>query len=317
MQLPAADQFLPGPAPPAAVSSAAVSCILVVVGAIVFRSAQLVAAAGDPFAHVKAFNPSWDAVGALPLIILGFACHTNVSVARACMFRCWVNGTCLPQPAAPTRTPALSRFISTPGTSPLHLLVASHMPPLPQVISVFTELEQQPVIFRISLNSASPGASAAADDAGGTAAAQQPDAAAALRPAGGSNGSWRRRRPKTAKLTGMVAVVALSVGLTAGMYSATGVAAALLLTCKWPGAAPFQAAQEGLPAQACHATLCCHNLSLGAMLTAWHQPAPCLSKSLLKFQFPSSICLCQASWATSLSRTPTPISYSTLTHKTS
>lgn len=62
----------------AAVSSAAVSCILVVVGTIVLRSAQLVAAAGEPFARVKAFNPSWDALGALPLIILGFACHTNV-----------------------------------------------------------------------------------------------------------------------------------------------------------------------------------------------------------------------------------------------
>ena len=109
------------------------------------------------------------------------------------------------------------------------------MPPLPQVISVFTELEQQPVIFRTSLTSASPGAAGAADgadDAGATAAAQQLEAAAALRPAGGSNGSWRRRRPKTAKLTGMVAVVVLSVGLTALLYSATGAAAALLLTCK-------------------------------------------------------------------------------------
>lgn len=52
-------------------------------------------------------------------------------------------------------------------------------------------------------------------------------AAAALRPAGGSNGSWRKRRPKTAKLIGMVAVVALSVGLTAVLYTATGALAAL------------------------------------------------------------------------------------------
>ena len=76
--LPLLTQSVPTPAPCAAASSAAVSCILVVVGTIVFRSAQLVAAAGDPFAHVKAFNLSWDALGALPLVILGFACHTNV-----------------------------------------------------------------------------------------------------------------------------------------------------------------------------------------------------------------------------------------------
>ena len=93
---------------------------------------------------------------------------------------------------------------------------------MPQVISVFTELEQQPVIFRTSINAATPATVPAACEAAEVAPAHQLGAAATLRPAGGSNGSWRRRQPKTAKLIGMVGVVALSVSLTAVLYSATG-----------------------------------------------------------------------------------------------
>ncbi len=91
-----------------------------------------------------------------------------------------------------------------------------------QVISVFTELEQQPVMFRTSINAATPATVPAACEAAEVAPAHQLGAAATLRPAGGSNGSWRRRQPKTAKLIGMVGVVALSVSLTAVLYSATG-----------------------------------------------------------------------------------------------
>lgn len=66
---------LPPPAPsaPAAASSAAVCCILVVVGAVMFRSIQTVRSPGHSWDGVRAANPSWDALGALSLVVLGFA----------------------------------------------------------------------------------------------------------------------------------------------------------------------------------------------------------------------------------------------------
>lgn len=85
---------------------------------------------------------------------------------------------------------------------------------------MFNELEHQPVLFRSSLTAPAPGAAPPVDAAAVPAGRQL--GAAALQPASSGSSSWRRRQPKTPKLQGMVAVVGLSVGLTAVLYSLTG-----------------------------------------------------------------------------------------------
>ncbi|KAI3436527.1 hypothetical protein D9Q98_005944 [Chlorella vulgaris] len=61
-----------------AVSSACVSGLMVVVGAVVYRSVQIVLAPDYSWASVRAFNPSPSFLSALPLIIFAFHCHTNL-----------------------------------------------------------------------------------------------------------------------------------------------------------------------------------------------------------------------------------------------
>jgi amino acid permease len=56
----------------AAVSSACVSGLMVVVGAVVYRSVQIVLAPDYSWAPVRAFNPSPSFLSALPLIIFAF-----------------------------------------------------------------------------------------------------------------------------------------------------------------------------------------------------------------------------------------------------
>lgn len=57
----------------AAVSSLAVSAILLVVGAVVYGSVRIVNSPGYSWAGVRAFNPSAEFFGALPLIVLSFS----------------------------------------------------------------------------------------------------------------------------------------------------------------------------------------------------------------------------------------------------
>ncbi|KAL4856165.1 Proline dehydrogenase 1 [Chlorella vulgaris] len=61
-----------------AVSSLAVFAILLVVGTVVYGSVMIVSSPGHSWAGVRAFNPSAEFFGALPLIVLSFSCHTNV-----------------------------------------------------------------------------------------------------------------------------------------------------------------------------------------------------------------------------------------------
>ena len=53
--------------------------ILGVVGAVAARSVQRLAAAADPWADVRAFSPTPRFWSALPILVFGFQCHTNVS----------------------------------------------------------------------------------------------------------------------------------------------------------------------------------------------------------------------------------------------
>lgn len=62
----------------AGVSALTLWGLFVVVGVIVFRSVQLLRAAEDPWAGTQAFSCSWRFWEAVPIVVFGFQCHTNV-----------------------------------------------------------------------------------------------------------------------------------------------------------------------------------------------------------------------------------------------
>ena len=57
--------------------------LMVVVGAVVYRSAQIVGGPDYSWAPVAAFNPSWSFFTALPLIIFAFQASAPVGTAAA------------------------------------------------------------------------------------------------------------------------------------------------------------------------------------------------------------------------------------------
>lgn len=61
-----------------AVSSLCIYGLMAVTACIVIRSAQIVSSDGYSYDDVRAFNPSLSFLTALPIIVFGFQCHTNV-----------------------------------------------------------------------------------------------------------------------------------------------------------------------------------------------------------------------------------------------
>lgn len=152
----------------AGVSALTLYGLFVVVGAIVYRSVQIVKVDPSHWGQMSPFSPSWEFLAALPIFVFGFQCHTNV-------------------------------------------------------IAVFDEMDDDPVIFRTPSSQSLAGEASSAGEAPGAPSGPQVSRALHYTQLPVWSRSMSRRKLKSPKLMGMVWVVITAIGITCFFYCAVGV----------------------------------------------------------------------------------------------
>lgn len=199
----------------AAVSSLCVWGLLVVVGIVVLRSAEIVSAPGHSWEAVRAINSDSPLEFLSALVIFVFGFHVRwlagwLGVAGALT----AAGVALAQRQGVLCSSALGHQCLVRN----HCCLQSHT----NVVSIFEELEAQPSLFRSGTSTPSLAGSEAVLGSAADAVAAAGAATACGGAANGFSRSSRQRRPKSEKLLGMIHVVMAGLAVTAVLYTCVG-----------------------------------------------------------------------------------------------
>ena len=193
--------------------------LMVVVGVLVYRSAQIVGGPSYSWDHVAAFKPSLSFLTALPLIIFAFQASrppmrgVALLSGTAVVLCCW--HCCVPLLLPPLSLPCAVRVCSCQSMCCLRCALTS-LQCHTNVISVWDELEHQPAFFS---SSSKPAGEEAAVNTGQAVEQQQERRRQQQQQ---QQQQWGQRQPKSDKLAGMIRVVCLANLATALFYSCVG-----------------------------------------------------------------------------------------------